>query len=301
MNKEQMTEILHPFLTALAQSLGDVFSQFTGSEWKLALSPGQPLERHLPDGAAENAAPAGFVFYKLHFTGGMDGRLTLQLSREQAVGLAAQILGEAAETALQDFDAKRSEALLEAVRAALKKCAASLALERGTVSVKAGSSEELKDSPAAYSFNVSEGGSARPDITVYFSSQLVDSLAKASEPPATQEPAPPENPESEPAMPVESSTPPAAASRTLDEGQLNLIMDVELNVTLRFGQRQLSLREIMELTSGSVVELDRQVDEPVELLLDGKVIARGEAVIVDGNYGLRVTEILQPMQPALMN
>ena len=72
-------------------------------------------------------------------------------------------------------------------------------------------------------------------------------------------------------------------------------MDVELNVTLRFGQRQLSLREVMDLTSGSVVELDREVDEPVELMLDGRVIARGEAVIVDGNYGVRVTEVLQPM------
>jgi flagellar motor switch protein FliN/FliY len=72
-------------------------------------------------------------------------------------------------------------------------------------------------------------------------------------------------------------------------------MDVELNVSLRFGQRQLPLREVLELASGSVVELDRQVDDPVELLLDGKVIARGEAVIVDGNYGLRVTEIPQPI------
>lgn len=76
---------------------------------------------------------------------------------------------------------------------------------------------------------------------------------------------------------------------------LELVMDVELNATLRFGQRQLTLREILDLTSGSVVELDRQVDEPVELVLDGRVIARGEAVIIDGNYGMRITEILQPM------
>jgi flagellar motor switch protein FliN/FliY len=76
---------------------------------------------------------------------------------------------------------------------------------------------------------------------------------------------------------------------------LKLVMDVELNVTLRFGQRQLALREVLELTSGSVIELDRQVEEPVELLLEGKVIARGEAVVIDGNYGLRVTEVPQPI------
>jgi len=78
------------------------------------------------------------------------------------------------------------------------------------------------------------------------------------------------------------------------------VMDVELNVTLRFGQRQLTLREVLELTSGSVVELDRQVDEPVELLLDGVVIARGEAVVIDGNYGLRVTEVSQPLSSAVL-
>jgi flagellar motor switch protein FliN/FliY len=78
-------------------------------------------------------------------------------------------------------------------------------------------------------------------------------------------------------------------------GNLNLVMDVELAVTLRFGQRHLSLREILDLGSGSIVELDRQVDEPVELILDGRVIARGEAVIIDGNYGVRVTEVLEPV------
>ena len=84
-----------------------------------------------------------------------------------------------------------------------------------------------------------------------------------------------------------------------DPVNLKLVMDVELNVSLRFGQRQMPLREVLELASGSVIELDRQVDEPVELLLDGKVIARGEAVIVDGNYGLRVTEIPQPIASQL--
>ncbi len=76
---------------------------------------------------------------------------------------------------------------------------------------------------------------------------------------------------------------------------LGLVMDVELNVTLRFGQRQLTLREVLDLNSGSVVELDRQVDEPIELVLDGRVVARGEAVIIDGNYGMRVTQVVSPV------
>jgi flagellar motor switch protein FliN/FliY len=85
----------------------------------------------------------------------------------------------------------------------------------------------------------------------------------------------------------------------IDAANLKLVMDVELTMSLRFGQRQLPLRDVLELASGSVIELDRQVDDPVELLLDGKVIARGEAVIVDGNYGLRVTEVPQPIASQL--
>jgi len=82
---------------------------------------------------------------------------------------------------------------------------------------------------------------------------------------------------------------------------LKLVMDVELNVSLRFGQRQMPLRDVLELNNGSVIELDRMVDEPVELFLDGKLIARGEAVVVDGNYGLRVTEIPQPVTSHFFN
>src|SRR5690349_14285003 len=82
------------------------------------------------------------------------------------------------------------------------------------------------------------------------------------------------------------------SSTELMKGNLQLLSDVELPVTLCFGRRRMPLREVMELNAGSVVELDREVDEPVELLLRGRVIARGEVVVIDGNYGLRVLEVV---------
>ncbi|MFZ3264108.1 MAG: FliM/FliN family flagellar motor switch protein, partial [Terriglobales bacterium] len=60
---------------------------------------------------------------------------------------------------------------------------------------------------------------------------------------------------------------------------------------LRFGQRDLTLREILDLSAGSVIELDRHVEEPAELLLGNKVIARGRVVTVDGNYGIQITDM----------
>jgi flagellar motor switch protein FliN/FliY len=73
-------------------------------------------------------------------------------------------------------------------------------------------------------------------------------------------------------------------------GAMDRLMDVQLGVTMRFGGRRLLLREVLDLTPGAVVELDRRVEEPVDLLLDGKLVARGEVVVIDGNYGLRVTD-----------
>ena len=111
-----------------------------------------------------------------------------------------------------------------------------------------------------------------------------------------------------PLSPVGSEAAEAVANTTVAPGvtnqeqvNLDLVMDVELNVTLRFGKRRLTLREVMELTSGSVVELDRELEEPVELLLNGMVIARGEAVVIDGNYGLRVTEVSQHVSTMELN
>jgi len=94
------------------------------------------------------------------------------------------------------------------------------------------------------------------------------------------------------AAPSESKgeTPPPANPSA--PGNPVMFMDVELAVTLRFGGRRMLLREVLELNNGSVVELDRQVQDPADLLLDGRVIARGEVVVVDGNYGLRVLEIV---------
>jgi len=80
------------------------------------------------------------------------------------------------------------------------------------------------------------------------------------------------------------------------EPNLDLLLAVNLNLTLRFGQRVLPLREILDLNAGAIIELDREAQEPADLLLGDKVIARGQVVIVDGNYGLRVTEVVDARQ-----
>jgi len=72
---------------------------------------------------------------------------------------------------------------------------------------------------------------------------------------------------------------------------LELLMDVALPVSVSFGRTSLQIREVLKLNTGSVVELDRLVSEPVEVIVNNCVIARGEVVVVDGNYGVRVTQL----------
>jgi flagellar motor switch protein FliN/FliY len=76
-----------------------------------------------------------------------------------------------------------------------------------------------------------------------------------------------------------------------DGKKMELLLDVSLGLTLRFGQRDLTLREVIDLEAGSIIELDRNVEEPAELLLGDKVIARGQVVTIDGNYGIKITDM----------
>jgi flagellar motor switch protein FliN len=72
---------------------------------------------------------------------------------------------------------------------------------------------------------------------------------------------------------------------------LEILMDIELPLVIRFGQTQMALRDISRLTPGSVIGFERGPDEPVELLINGHVVALGEAVTVKGSYGVRISEI----------
>ena len=71
-----------------------------------------------------------------------------------------------------------------------------------------------------------------------------------------------------------------------------LLLDVELPVSVSFGRAQVPLREVLKLTTGSIVELNRSITEPVEVIVNNCVIARGEVVVVEGNFGIRVQQVV---------
>jgi len=75
---------------------------------------------------------------------------------------------------------------------------------------------------------------------------------------------------------------------------LDLLMDVDIPISVEVGRTQMSLEDVVSLVPGSVVSLDKKAEEPVDLRVNGKLIARGEVVLVDDTYGLRITQIINP-------
>lgn len=75
---------------------------------------------------------------------------------------------------------------------------------------------------------------------------------------------------------------------------LNILLDIKLQLTVELGRTELPIKKVLELTKGSIVTLNKAAGEPVELYANGKLIAYGEVVVIEDNFGLRITHITDP-------
>jgi len=113
------------------------------------------------------------------------------------------------------------------------------------------------------------------DTTLYFGCSYAAGSAAPARPPAS------------PA----SAGAAAPAAQTMPDN-LELILDIDMPLTVRFGEATVSIEALSKLGPGSLVELSRQPDDPVDVLINGRLVARGEVVVVAGNYGVRVTQVM---------
>jgi flagellar motor switch protein FliN/FliY len=253
------------FSSAFFEALVAAITEASGSPWLVAAVPD-------PEATADGQEP---LRINLTLDGSLAGEFLLEMRRTDAAMLGSRCLRQPTAA----FGTEQLEVLLKVVEAGMNEFRSAAAEEYGIFTISAAVASELApDRANVAEVTVTDDGGNRASILTYLDPALQQALSLHEEKAKLVGIAQTNNEQPNPEL-----------------LNLKLVMGVELNVTLRFGQRQLALREILELASGSVIELDRQVEEPVELLLEGKVIARGEAVVIDGNYGLRVTEIPQPI------
>jgi flagellar motor switch protein FliN/FliY len=263
------------FSSTFFNTLAEALTEACGCPWSIMSVPKD-------EAAGDESEP---VRIKLTLDGSLCGELLLEFDRSETLVLVSRLLGNPAD----EIGEEQSEAVRAVTEKASIAFSGALQEEYGVFAITV----SLAPSPAFNSSNAlrvaatSDDGS-RLSVVMRLDSALTESLSVHSQGESA-------------AAGVGEAMVGDVEKKIPEPVNLDLVMDVELNVTLRFGKRHLSLREVLELTSGSVVELDRQVDEPVELLLNGKVIAKGEAVVIDGNYGLRVSEVLQPISSLVLN
>jgi flagellar motor switch protein FliN/FliY len=261
----------HTYLQVWAESLANVLGQIAGA----------PFDMECQETAPADASPPTESDLQIIVlsSGSLRGELSFALPQGAARGLAQFFLGEA-QDATADFKPDYREAIEELMRQVAGHAATAMKPRWGEVQLRVETGPPPTWSPGASGWlNSIPGAPSRLCVEWKLSVALHAALLAAQ-------------PASEPSS--ASSSSPSGLTGPGPESKFDRFMDVELGVTLRFGSRRMLLREILELSAGAVVELDRQVQEPVDLLLDGKLIARGEVVVVDGNYGLRVIDVISP-------
>jgi len=102
--------------------------------------------------------------------------------------------------------------------------------------------------------------------------------------------------EEEPEIPVKEVEFPPISTTTqgLASPNVDLLLDVQMTVTVELGRTKKYVKDILEMGEGSIIELDKQAGEHVDVLVNGKLVARGEVVVIDENFGVRITEIISP-------
>jgi flagellar motor switch protein FliN/FliY len=83
----------------------------------------------------------------------------------------------------------------------------------------------------------------------------------------------------------------------MEEKTLDIVLDVKVKLTVQLGSTHLSMREVFELNTGSVVQLDQQVNDPVGLFVNDKLVAYGEVVVLEDNFGIKITELVGSIKP----
>ena len=235
---------------------------------------------------ADRVPKTGEKSYRLGLNGGGSVRGTLKFITSEAEALQlGSTLAQANEKAATQFGVKERERATELISKAAAKFATIWSRQGAKLDPAPANAPDA--GPDSICGGLRATGENFGPITILIapSADFVQFIREPGSPSPAGQAAATEPLKGAPAMPASQPN-----------SNLGLLFNVQLEATISFGGRQLLLRDILSLSPGSVIELDRQVSEPAELLVAGRLVARGEVVVVDGNFGLRVTELMNASQ-----
>lgn len=232
----------------------------------------------------DSPAAAGHNFV-VQLQKSLAGGCSLQVETGSSVVMSQLLMGEEPNPAAE-FTSDSEDALAELIRQFCGSVSVALKSVQGEeVPVRLESMSYPGWQPAAAALcSLTDAGGLKVQIQLMAGGELLGSLSTSRMAPAqTPEPAPPES------APPQMS--PDANAVAWGQFDLGMLRDIPLNARLSFGDHTMPLSDVLSCVPGSVVESDRPLEMPVELWVEGFLAARGEIVIVEGNYGVKILEL----------
>jgi flagellar motor switch protein FliN len=257
--------------TEFSTRIGQVLESMTGEAPSVQYEPHQVSETDLDTGEQ------GLLWWEQPFSLSAESLVWVAANREAWDGIGGRVLRSAG---VDEVDAESARSTyLEIVTQTLSGIAGAVSARvRHEVSCGSGKPAAPASSAAGgvcFSFRI-----VFPDAELAILVSFANNLANIAE-----EPEPVQEPSAAPA-----AKPASAAA--FPPNAIDLLLDVELPVSVSFGRAQLALKDVIKLTTGSIVELNRSISEPVEVIVNNCVIARGEVVVVEGNFGIRIKHVV---------
>ncbi|MCD6462555.1 MAG: flagellar motor switch protein FliN [Thermotogae bacterium] len=310
---------IEEYLKYIADGFNNALSAITGKVVKI----GSTKVEKVTVSALKDKIPEKFVVSSVNFTGGLKGVNIVLVNEEDASRVSDMMMGGSGEAS--EMDDLKLSAFVEVLSQMMGSAATSLAeYVGGSVTFAPPESKiaqrsmeqipyinELKGDIFLGSFSLEYEKNAALTFNFLIPKDFVEQLPKEEKEKEVAQSAPMEAVQTAPSEPQhvektqvkvkpvefeEFGTP----SISREEMQkLELLLDVPLSVSVELGRTKMTLKQILELNEGSIVELDKLTGEPVDMLVNGKIVARGEVVIVDENFAIRITEIVSPRERLL--
>ena len=231
--------------------------------------------------AAPPPVPGVPVFHWEQSFAGVSGQALITVTEPDtlAIGQHVMLAAGVEDSPPEDLKSTFQECLGQAFSVLARAMTARLSRQ-----ITAGSGKEAAGSDAARGNIRLKIGEQQVTLVLGLTAPLLEAFE--SKPVAQAAAASAGSPTPPPAVPVVQKGP-ADDSKTFD-----LLLDVELPVSVSFGHAQVPLKDVLKLTTGSIVELSRAVSEPVDIVVNNCVIAKGEVVVVEGNFGVRIQQVI---------